>query len=70
MPGLRLALVALFFLGAVALGMGQSVRQEDKPLVIRSIFGQDLYQFYCSNCHGTDGKGRAPRTSLRTPHPI
>jgi len=68
MPALRLAIVGLFFLGAAAVGLGQTVRQEE-PLVIRSVFGQDLYQFYCSNCHGTDGKGRAPKTALRTPPP-
>lgn len=65
---LRSAIVAFFVLGAAAVGLGQSVPQDDK-LVIRSVFGQDLYQFYCSNCHGTDGKGQAPKTALRTPPP-
>ena len=68
MRGLRPALVGLFLVGASAGGLGQSTRQE-APLVIRSVFGQDLFQFYCSNCHGTDGKGRAPKTTLRTPPP-
>jgi TonB family protein len=27
------------------------------PLVIRSTYGRDLYEFYCASCHGRDAKG-------------
>jgi mono/diheme cytochrome c family protein len=30
------------------------------PLVISSMSGRDLYQFYCATCHGKDGKGSGP----------
>ncbi len=30
------------------------------PLVIPSLAGSDLYQFYCATCHGRDGKGQGP----------
>jgi mono/diheme cytochrome c family protein len=30
------------------------------PLVITSMYGRDLYQFYCASCHGRDGKGSGP----------
>ena len=30
------------------------------PLVIASLSGGDLFQFYCASCHGRDGKGDGP----------
>lgn len=30
------------------------------PLIIPSMYGQDLFNFYCASCHGRDGKGRGP----------
>jgi mono/diheme cytochrome c family protein len=30
------------------------------PLVITSLYGRDLYEFYCAPCHGRDGKGSGP----------
>jgi mono/diheme cytochrome c family protein len=27
-------------------------------LVINSMVGRDLFEFYCASCHGRDGKGR------------
>ena len=43
-------------------------RQKAPDLVIRSLAGRDLFDFYCASCHGRDGKGSghvAP--ALRTP---
>jgi mono/diheme cytochrome c family protein len=38
------------------------------PLVIESMAGVDLFRFYCSACHGTDGKGHGPTAvALNTP---
>lgn len=38
------------------------------PLVIESMRGQDLFHFYCSACHGVDGKGHGPTAAaLNTP---
>jgi mono/diheme cytochrome c family protein len=34
--------------------------QKPPQLVIESMSGHDLYQFYCATCHGRDGKGDGP----------
>ena len=33
------------------------------PLVISSLSGRDLFQFYCSTCHGREAKGDGPVAS-------
>jgi cbb3-type cytochrome c oxidase subunit III len=30
------------------------------PLVLQSMYGRDLYEFYCAGCHGRDGRGAGP----------
>lgn len=30
------------------------------PLVIKSLDGRDLYEFYCASCHGKAGRGNGP----------
>jgi mono/diheme cytochrome c family protein len=30
------------------------------PLVIASMSGRDLFDFYCASCHGRDGRGHGP----------
>ena len=44
--------------GAV-LGLAQTARPAP-PLVIHSMYGRDLYEFYCASCHGKDGRGSGP----------
>ena len=39
------------------------------PLVIASLYGRDLFEFYCAPCHGRDGKGRGPVASALTVRP-
>lgn len=40
------------------------------PFVISSRSGRDLFQFYCSTCHGREGKGDGPvASSLKRPPP-
>jgi mono/diheme cytochrome c family protein len=51
---LALALGACF--GALAQTTGTRV----PPLVIPSLAGRDLFDFYCATCHGRDGKGNGP----------
>ena len=42
--------------------------QRTPPLVIESMAGIDLFHFYCSPCHGVDGKGHGPTAAaLKTP---
>jgi mono/diheme cytochrome c family protein len=47
--------VALSFSAA-----GQVTGPVRPPLIIPSLYGQDLYNYYCASCHGRDGKGRGP----------
>jgi hypothetical protein len=63
----RIATVAL--LAAIVLSGGsRGVRtpgdarslQVQPPLVIHSMYGRDLYAFYCASCHGRDGRGSGP----------
>jgi mono/diheme cytochrome c family protein len=47
---------------------GQTDARES--LMIKSLAGRDLFDFYCAACHGRDGKGGGPVvTALRLPPP-
>lgn len=52
---------------AMALPLASKVATAQKPLtpplVISSLSGRDLFQFYCSTCHGREGKGDGPVAS-------
>lgn len=40
------------------------------PLMISSVYGRDLFEFYCAACHGRNGKGQGPvAPALRVPPP-
>jgi mono/diheme cytochrome c family protein len=39
---------------------GQAPERPTPPLVIESMLGRDLFEFYCAPCHGRDGKGEGP----------
>ena len=60
--GLPAMLLLLGFVAAslAAIGSGQITSPKLPPLVIPSMYGQDLFNFYCASCHGRDGKGRGP----------
>ncbi len=48
----------------------QTTGQAPPALVISSTTGRDLFAFYCSSCHGRDGKGDGPVAPvLKTPPP-
>jgi cbb3-type cytochrome c oxidase subunit III len=56
------ALLFMMF-AAVAIGapvMTQARQTTIPPLVIPSLYGRDLYAFYCASCHGRDAKGEGP----------
>ena len=38
----------------------QATGPKNPPLVISSMYGRDLFEFYCAPCHGRDAKGRGP----------
>ena len=44
-------------LGLPVLATGQVDGRKNPDLVISSIAGKDLFEFYCASCHGRDGKG-------------
>jgi mono/diheme cytochrome c family protein len=49
---------------------GQTTGQKNPPLVIPSMAGRDLFEFYCASCHGRDGKGSGPVVAaLKSPPP-
>ena len=51
----------LLLLGALGLcADGQRTGTSPPPLVISSMTGRDLFEFYCASCHGRDGKGGGP----------
>jgi mono/diheme cytochrome c family protein len=56
LEGLVLALMA----GVVSAAAGQARGAQNPPLLIQSLTGRDLFQFYCATCHGRDGKGKGP----------
>jgi mono/diheme cytochrome c family protein len=48
--------------------LAQQPPRKQPSLVIDSMMGQDLFRFYCSACHGEDGKGHGPTAvALNTP---
>lgn len=52
------ALVRAAFPGPPALG--QTTGAQNPPLVIGTLYGRDLFNFYCATCHGVDGTGGGP----------
>jgi mono/diheme cytochrome c family protein len=52
--------IGLVFALLPVLGAGQITGAQKPPLVIPSMYGQDLFNFYCASCHGRDGRGRGP----------
>jgi mono/diheme cytochrome c family protein len=59
---LRLRIIIALLLAAFGLGvrgLAQTIR-ENPPLVIDSMYGPDVFKFYCAPCHGLDGKGGGP----------
>jgi mono/diheme cytochrome c family protein len=48
---------------------GQQTARPPSPLVIPSLYGGDLYRFYCASCHGREGKGDGPVASALNRRP-
>ncbi len=45
---------------AACLAARAAAAEQDPRLVITSMVGRDLFEFYCAVCHGRDGKGAGP----------
>jgi mono/diheme cytochrome c family protein len=56
--------------GLPPLRAAQTTIPKTPDVVIKSTAGRDLFQFYCSSCHGRDGKGSgSAATALKVPPP-
>jgi len=53
-----LTLTAVF--GVCVPGSAQQTNPERPRLAIDSLYGPDVFAFYCAPCHGRDGKGGGP----------
>jgi mono/diheme cytochrome c family protein len=42
---------------AHASGIAQTTGTKPPPIVTSSMYGRDLFEMYCSSCHGRDGRG-------------
>ena len=67
-----LATIALVVFGALALGLaaqGPPIPKQSPPLILKSTYGADLFQFYCSGCHGASGRGAPAYGNQHHPAP-
>ncbi len=56
--------------GLPLLRAAQTTIPKTPDFVIKSTAGRDLFQFYCSSCHGRDGKGSGSAApALKVPPP-
>jgi mono/diheme cytochrome c family protein len=62
-------LIALIWFAALGVMASlQTTGSTLPPLVIKSLDGRDLFQFYCAPCHGRSGTGDGPvATALKSP---
>jgi mono/diheme cytochrome c family protein len=58
--GFALAILVVALGGRGPETQGQTTVGTKPPLVIESMYGRDLFEFYCASCHGRDGKGSGP----------
>jgi mono/diheme cytochrome c family protein len=60
---LRLAFAAVILtavFGVCVRGSAQQIIRERPRLAIDSLYGPDVFAFYCAPCHGRDEKGAGP----------
>jgi mono/diheme cytochrome c family protein len=50
-----------------SMAAAQATRPLVQPDFYKSTDGQELFKFYCANCHGMDAKGRPATPAMRTP---
>jgi mono/diheme cytochrome c family protein len=63
-----LTALALVILAGAPAAAQRSTTQQVPPLIAPSLYGRDIYQFYCSACHGRGGRGDGPvGAALKTP---
>jgi len=58
-------LMVVFFTAAPVIQEHPPKAQDNQPVrLIRSVKGPDLFYSYCASCHGTDGTGQGPVSSV------
>jgi mono/diheme cytochrome c family protein len=57
-PFAALLVLSTFVLSPALLALAQTTGRTNPDLVITSMAGRDLFEFYCASCHGRDGKGK------------
>lgn len=58
-----IGLVAVFAKSVDVTFAGQQTGPKTPALIIPSVYGRDLFEFYCSSCHGRNGRGGGPAVS-------
>ena len=57
----------------VALALGVAAGAQDRvprePMLQKTTVGSELFRFYCSTCHGLDGRGRPATGAMRQAAP-
>lgn len=68
---ITIALALIFTATFPTKALSTQERDRQAPeLMIGSLAGRDLFEFYCASCHGRDGKGHGRVASaLKTPPP-
>lgn len=56
----RPVLLAIATVAAIAAVSAQRSGVQPAQLLPASVFGPDLFRFYCASCHGIDGRGGGP----------
>jgi mono/diheme cytochrome c family protein len=64
-----LLVTALALASFAVAGAQQRTGPATSTLVIPSMYGQDLFNFYCASCHGRDGRGGGPVAPALTVRP-
>jgi mono/diheme cytochrome c family protein len=67
-----LATIVLVLFAALALGLAAQnppAGKQSAPLILKSTYGADLYQFYCGSCHGATARGGTARSARHPPAP-
>ncbi len=68
LPTVSLAVLAAAAAMSGATAAAQRSTSQLPPLIAPSLYGRDIYQFYCSSCHGREGRGDGPvGAALKTP---
>lgn len=66
---MRTIIVAALFAGLFASAVGGQTPVPREPVLPTATAGSELFRYYCSSCHGLDGRGRPAATAGHTTPP-